>query len=202
MNELANGDAEMFVYQNYNNAKKINNAITQILISIYSFHCEGYLHNDSHWGNFLYHKIKPGGYIKYIINGKELYLENIGYLWVIWDFGNLVTHFDKYIGQIAKDYMVLLASFENVSTKSILPEKLRYSPLEDEFPYSPSTITYVSEISQLLNNSINNPYDDIKNNDATFFDAFIKLNKVFITKEDLSNDAVIINKNNPYKIGL
>jgi hypothetical protein len=44
-------------------------------------------HNDAHAGNFLFHKIKPGGYFHYNIYGKDYYLENIGYLWVIWDFG-------------------------------------------------------------------------------------------------------------------
>ena len=44
-------------------------------------------HNDAHAGNFLYHRVKPGGYFHYNIYGKDYYIENIGYLWVIWDFG-------------------------------------------------------------------------------------------------------------------
>ena len=44
-------------------------------------------HNDCHWGNFLYHKIKPGGYIHYKIFDKDIYLKNYGYLWIIWDYG-------------------------------------------------------------------------------------------------------------------
>ena len=44
-------------------------------------------HNDAHAGNFLYHRIKPGGYFHYNIYGQDFYLENIGFLWVIWDFG-------------------------------------------------------------------------------------------------------------------
>jgi hypothetical protein len=43
-------------------------------------------HNDCHWGNFLYHKIKKGGYFHYKIFDKDYYLENLGFLWVIWDF--------------------------------------------------------------------------------------------------------------------
>jgi predicted unusual protein kinase regulating ubiquinone biosynthesis (AarF/ABC1/UbiB family) len=44
-------------------------------------------HCDTHTGNFLFHKIKPGGYFHYNIYGKDYYLENQGYLWVVWDFG-------------------------------------------------------------------------------------------------------------------
>ena len=69
--------------------------MTQIFISIMFFHYyTNSHHNDAHSGNFLYHKIKPGGYFHYNIYGKDYYLENIGYLWVIWDFG-LATHFSK-----------------------------------------------------------------------------------------------------------
>jgi hypothetical protein len=45
---------------------------------------------------FLYHKIKKGGYFHYNIYGKDYYLENLGYLWIIWDF-ELSISFDKMI---------------------------------------------------------------------------------------------------------
>jgi hypothetical protein len=54
---------------------------------IATVHSLGIRHNDTHYGNFLYHKIKPGGYIKYTIKNETFYVENLGYLWVIWDFG-------------------------------------------------------------------------------------------------------------------
>ncbi len=38
-----------------------------------------YFHYDSHWGNFLYHKIKPGGYFHYNIFGNDYYIENYGF---------------------------------------------------------------------------------------------------------------------------
>ena len=86
LNELASGDLRYNLLNNISKDKL--NIITQILLSIMFFH--NYTksnHCDTHSGNFLYHKIKPGGYLHYNIYGKDYYLENQGYLWVIWDFG-------------------------------------------------------------------------------------------------------------------
>ena len=92
INELANGDLKSFFNKYDDNRQEIteellNNAIIQIIMSIATLHDIGIRHNDTHYGNFLYHKIKPGGYIKYTIRNKSYYLKNLGYLWVIWDFG-------------------------------------------------------------------------------------------------------------------
>ena len=93
INELASGDLHSLLKQPIQ--KDVLNYMTQILISIMFFHYyTNSHHNDAHSCNFLYHKIKPGGYFHYNIYGKDYYLENIGYLWVIWDFG-LATHFSK-----------------------------------------------------------------------------------------------------------
>jgi hypothetical protein len=90
LNELASGDFHS-LFSKPNNLDALN-VITQIFISIMFFnnYTKCY-HNDAHSGNFLYHKIKPGGYFHYNIYGKDYYLENQGYLWVIWDFG-LISH--------------------------------------------------------------------------------------------------------------
>ena len=84
INELASGDFHS-LFNRPNNIDAFN-VISQILISIMFFNNYTKMyHNDAHTGNFLYHKIKPGDY----------YLENQGYLWVIWDFG-FVTHHSTY----------------------------------------------------------------------------------------------------------
>ena len=86
-NELANGDLWSFFRLYINNEKYLLNALVQQLLSImfFQYHTKR-IHNDAHPGNFLYHKIKSGGYFHYNINGVDYYLENIGFLWVIWDF--------------------------------------------------------------------------------------------------------------------
>jgi hypothetical protein len=91
-NEYASGDLKKFLnaYGKDNSSisqELVENAVAQIIMAIATLHDLGIRHNDTHHGNFLYHEIKPGGYIKYIIQGKTYYVENLGYLWVIWDFG-------------------------------------------------------------------------------------------------------------------
>ena len=88
INELASGDLNKYRTYNYTNKNLLLNSLAQIYISVMFFHKYiNAFHNDAHGGNFLYHNIKPGGYFHYNIYGKDYYLENIGFLWVIWDFG-------------------------------------------------------------------------------------------------------------------
>ena len=84
INELAAGDLNNYLNKN----KNISNTIVQLILSILFFNdfTKSY-HTDLHAGNFLYHIVKPGGYFHYNIYGEDYYLENQGYLWVIWDFG-------------------------------------------------------------------------------------------------------------------
>lgn len=85
--EKADGDFNNFFKEKYNDYELIKNAIEQIIMSIYFFNnLTGYYHNDCHFGNFLYFKIKKGGYLKYEINGEKYNIKNLGYLWIIWDF--------------------------------------------------------------------------------------------------------------------
>lgn len=91
LNELANGDLHDLLI--LSNKPNFYNIFAQIFIALMFFHTYiDSFHNDPHTGNFLYHKIEPGGYLHYNIYGKDYYLENQGYLWVIWDFG-LITPF-------------------------------------------------------------------------------------------------------------
>jgi hypothetical protein len=110
-NEMFAGDLKTFIDDNkYNNKKELLiNSLEQIFISILTFHKKfNYSHNDCHWGNFLYHKIKPGGYMHYKINNKDIYIENLGYLWIIWDYGfiNSLTKNNKFI-----DYSRVINAF-------------------------------------------------------------------------------------------
>jgi hypothetical protein len=86
-NELANGDLWKFFELYKKNTNYIINALIQQLLSIMFFnYYTDRIHMDTHPGNFLYHKVKAGGYFHYKIFGIDYYLENIGFLWVIWDF--------------------------------------------------------------------------------------------------------------------
>jgi hypothetical protein len=110
-NEIFSGDLKTFLDEcKHNNNKYILiNTLEQIFISILTFHIKmKKSHNDCHWGNFLYHKIKPGGYIHYNIYNKDIYIKNYGYLWIIWDYGltSELNNYNKY-----KDYFRILHAF-------------------------------------------------------------------------------------------
>jgi hypothetical protein len=125
-----------------------------------------------------------------IINGKELYVENIGYLWVIWDFGFATSSAKYNTREYTADFSRILRAFMNKNIKGWLP---------DEFPHLPSTIELVGKILRLINYyRVNHP--NIANADVVFFDMFINTCNLFIRREDLPDDAIIINKGNPYRI--
>jgi hypothetical protein len=88
INELADDNLKNFLLA-INDPELIANAYIQILLSILSFHyhTKGVYHRDCHYKNFLYHKIDKGGYFHYKIFDKDIYIENKGYIWMIWDFG-------------------------------------------------------------------------------------------------------------------
>ena len=112
LNELMSGDLHNFILTiANNNYELLLNAIEQIYMCIASLHSFGLRHNDSHSGNFLFKKIEAGGFFHYIINGIDYYIPNIGYLWIIWDFGvssEVTRHYD-YID----DYNFLNLSFRH-----------------------------------------------------------------------------------------
>jgi hypothetical protein len=86
--ELANGDLKSFLKKerDYNIWK---NCYEQIFMSIFLFRSIiGNHHGDTHTGNFLYRRVKAGGCFCYNINGINYYIENLGYVWMIWDYGN------------------------------------------------------------------------------------------------------------------
>jgi len=117
LSELANGDLASIIEKDkifYSNFEIIKNTIQQIFISILSFHVFiDKIHNDAHWGNFLYHKIKPGGYIHYNIMGVDIYVKNYGYLWIIWDYGRATKRIEN--SNTYTDYDRIIQAFRNYS---------------------------------------------------------------------------------------
>lgn len=130
-NEMFSGDLKMLMSSKKQTTAFIKNAITQIFFSISNFsHYTGFIHKDSHWGNFLYHKIKPGGYFYYKVNGINVYLENIGFIWVIWDFG-----FAKKIkaDNVMRDYRRIIHSFYPKLYGGWIPNNITYNTKDIEF---------------------------------------------------------------------
>lgn len=111
INELATYDLESW-FKTKHTEKVYESIIMQIIFGIYAFHKFGYNHNDCHLGNFLIHKIKPGGCWRYSFNGENIYVPNHGYLLVMWDPGLA----SKYDGNYWNDYyrvLSLIATMDN-----------------------------------------------------------------------------------------
>lgn len=122
--ELANGDLEQYIKNNQNiNFDYFINIVSQCYISILSCHSIGIFHNDSHMNNFLYHKISnKKGCIEYKYKDLIFYIENIGLIFTIWDFG-LSKDID-YTTNIMKDYQKLNASLIYLIQQFLNNEKL------------------------------------------------------------------------------
>lgn len=86
MSELAESDLATFFKSKKPTLETVMNAAFQCSASIAAFH--HFLkrtHNDAHAGNFLVHRVDPGGFWKYRIHGIDFYLPNLGFQLVIWD---------------------------------------------------------------------------------------------------------------------
>ena len=110
LNELANGDLKTYLEKFHNDYYLLLNALGQIYLSLMFFYQETkHYHYDAHWGNFLYHKVKPGGYFHYKIFGNDYYIENYGFLWVIWDYGSVIGFKES-----RKEYIYIDYDFKNI----------------------------------------------------------------------------------------
>jgi|694.fasta_scaffold28173_5 hypothetical protein len=111
--ELANGDYYYFIekYKSKLNYKIWKNIYEQIFMSIFIFHYLDLNHSDTHGGNFLYTKIKPGGCFHYKINNIDYYIENIGYKWMIWDYGISSKLSEKIKSWFFEDYIKIFFNF-------------------------------------------------------------------------------------------
>jgi hypothetical protein len=128
LNELANGDLKTFIEKYQNDYNLLMNAFIQIYISIMFFYQKTkHFHNDAHWGNFLYHKVKAGGYYHYNIFGEDYYVENLGFLWIIWDYSDAIS-FKPSIEEmiyIVDDFYRIIHAFLYISDKGWLTEEIK-----------------------------------------------------------------------------
>lgn len=90
VNKLANdGDFWKWLSVLYE-SKFYYNALFQIFAGLYALQkIFNLTHGDFHPGNVLVHSCAAGGYWKYQIDGNSFYLENLGFVFTVWDFGNV-----------------------------------------------------------------------------------------------------------------
>jgi hypothetical protein len=146
--ELANGDLWSFMKKYGSNitSKEWKNIYEQIFISIYIYHYIGLVHKDAHSGNFLYTKIKPGGCFHYNINNVDYYIENIGYKWMIWDYGNSSLYLTHNV-YIYDDYSRIFSNL--IHNKSVI------GPNEEGIGYLPKSIILPKDIKILQDEIFN-----------------------------------------------
>ena len=151
INELASGDLNSFMSMKY--SSKLNdelwrNTYEQIFISILILHYKGIRHNDTHDGNFLYHKIKPGGCFHYKINGIDYYIKNLGFLWTSWDYG-LITKL-KTKGEYVYDYMEVIATMRKNDITKITSDYRNHNLYYNyEWGYLPRYVNVPPSIERL-----------------------------------------------------
>jgi len=90
INELADGDLKMLTCMRevVENNELMFNLLIQTYISVATFHnIVGYIHRDTHYGNFLYQQNTEKGYYHYIFNGTDYYLKACKYNIMIYDYG-------------------------------------------------------------------------------------------------------------------
>lgn len=165
LNELANGDLDNFVQLYYNNDEYISNILIQIFISLMFFYKTiNAFHADAHNGNFLFHKIKPGGYIHYNIYGVDYYLKNLGFIFVIWDFGLIKPFYNSNIinnnkyGYFNNDFERITYDFETVI--NAFKNKNVGGWVDNKYPISTNITNMINDLYTLLHSYIT--YDVLK----------------------------------------
>jgi hypothetical protein len=117
---LATGDLKSFLSE-YIRYDIMVNCLQQILLCIFSFHRHTEMfHNDCYHGNFIYHRVPKGGVMWYNIGGTDVYIENMGYVWMINDF-DMASDEE---GSVAEDYKVGMEAFVNCNRQSQKFKKL------------------------------------------------------------------------------
>jgi hypothetical protein len=207
--ELANGDILNFFKLYHNNSIFIINGLIQQILSImfFNYHTNK-LHMDTHTGNFLYHKIKAGGYFHYELFGVDYYLENIGILWVIWDF-DFSIDIDKPIEEYYKKmYNIKMYGknndyFKLIKGYIISKDGIGYNN-DKNIEKNKELYDYILKLYSLFDLN----YKEIEYNLENLKDFIykipllldnLKLNNKFILLKKLPKGCKIINKN-PYKI--
>ena len=109
-------------------------------------------HNNTQWGNFLYHEVKKGGYYHYRINNTDFYLENKGFLFVLWDFENSFEY--------SKTHNNLPINWDLNKIINAFLNKKYYGWMENSREYSNYLQQYILNIKKILD--LYNTTTDIK----------------------------------------
>lgn len=197
LNELANGDLKTFIIENNHYSCLYSNALVQIFMALILFYkYTGNYHNDLHWGNVLYHMNNKdkNKYYHYKIFNKDIYLKNLGYLWIIWDFGKAKTFKEKN-NSVSTDFNRIINAFifKDINIykygwlKTYRFNKINYDIYHHIFKINLITNSFITK-DKYTKKDMNNFINKIIN-------AFIDENFV---KTEITAKEEIINFNNPF----
>jgi hypothetical protein len=151
-NEYANAESFYKWGQKEHSNKIWFNALFQIMYSLICLkRYYNMSHTDFHTDNILVQKVKPGGFWTYTLNNKKYYLPNLGFVFLLHDFGfswipgKLVVkwHYKdtlKYITDIGKEFYDLGNFINNLKIDFKLP---RYFEWFIDNNFLPEEIEYI-----------------------------------------------------------
>jgi hypothetical protein len=94
-NELAQGDLKSYLKSAHSSYDLVC-IFGQLIMTCLAMEHAGYVHNDMHWGNYLYHYVPEytGKYMHYIYHDTRnqvhnVYLKNNGIVFIGWDFADM-----------------------------------------------------------------------------------------------------------------
>ena len=92
-NELCNGDLSSLMKTDVRNDEMLMyNIMIQSLIAIATYQNRvGYVHRDTHHGNFLYQLNNEYGYYHYVYKGNNFYIKSCKYNILLFDFGETLA---------------------------------------------------------------------------------------------------------------
>jgi hypothetical protein len=154
------------------------NALFQIMIGLIALQSKfRMVHTDFHTKNILVQRVEPGGYWTYIVDGHKYYLPNLGYIFLINDFGFAWIPEKLYIAWHYKDTLQYISNngLKFYDMSSFLQTILTYVhyDIPDGFKkfistnFSKEEVTYLFVKKYYKNRLAKNKYDkypDIKKN--------------------------------------
>ena len=176
--ELGIDDFKNFIFTHPNLNEQIwKNCYEQIFMAIFAYHSIlNQNHNDTHYKNFIYRKITPGGCFCYKINGINYYIENLGYVWMIWDYGNSQKLTDSSDYSWINDYLLffIYSIKRNLEIENSSFFNKIFIHKDRQFGYFPDFINIPKSILTLQDQLANHIYYKSFKKLSNFFNHFLK----------------------------
>lgn len=198
-NELCNGDlSSLMKTEARNDGDTMINMVYQVFIAIATYQNRvGFVHKDTHHGNFLYQENNEVGYYHYIYKGLDFYIKSCKYNMLIFDFGlsDNIGNVDSTLKY--KDYLRIIHGFISSKTGD-------RGWIDDDMDMNVN-IDMVNIRSELKNIFAkvyrNNPFDFFGGIIEDIFKKFKTNTGIFTTARPakvLNETPFIINKVEPY----